>query len=573
MSQSKRFLCVGSFSNTFDPKLEINGDVDVVQVDSPLRALTMVQEDAYDAIFFSPTSFGEDASFADLIRNERILEKMPDGVALLDSHNKVLWANRQFVDWSGGEDVLKKNFYELLDNPEILGPDYCPFHSAVSKNRATNSTLKVADQTFYQVHAAPIFEAQAEKPYLIVSVRDVSEETLQRQKLEAIHKAGLELADLRSDEILEMDVETRIELLKSNILHYTKDLLNFDVVEIRLLELDESRLEPLLSVGINSVASTRPLYARAKDNGVTGFVAATGKSYICEETQEDPLYIEGLDGARSCMTVPLILRDECIGTFNVESPDVGAFSDSDLQFVEIFSRDIASALNTLELLSAQQVETTQQSVEAIHSAVALPIDEILNDAVNVIEKYIGHEPEVVLRLQTILKNARDIKQLIQKVGEKMVPSVAVPPSQKCESHPDLRNARVLVVDDDDMVRHDAHKLLERFGCFVETAHKGLEAVSMVRNCTKEHEYDAIISAIKLPDMGGHDLMQKLQEIIGGEVPMILMTGFGYDPGHAIVKARRAGLRENAVLYKPFRLDQLLSTVEMIVKSCRNTEAS
>ncbi len=41
-----------------------------------------------------------------------------------------------------------------------------------------------------------------------------------------------------------------------------------------------------------------------------------------------------------------------------------------------------------------------------------------------------------------------------------------------------------------------------------------------------------------------------------------MTGFGYDPGHSIVKARQAGLE--LVLYKPFRLDQLLDTVEKAV---------
>ena len=45
-----------------------------------------------------------------------------------------------------------------------------------------------------------------------------------------------------------------------------------------------------------------------------------------------------------------------------------------------------------------------------------------------------------------------------------------------------------------------------------------------------------------------------------------MTGFGYDPGHSIVKARQAGLPSWAVLYKPFRLDQLLDTVEKMVKS-------
>ena len=117
-----------------------------------------------------------------------------------------------------------------------------------------------------------------------------------------------------------------------------------------------------------------------------------------------------------------MLHDEVIGTFNVESPEPRAFSESDLQFLEIFSRDVAVALNTLELLVAEKASTAAESVEAIHSAVALPVDEILNDAVNVMERYIGHEPEVVERLQRILRNARDIKQVIQKVGQTMAPA-------------------------------------------------------------------------------------------------------------------------------------------------------
>jgi hypothetical protein len=48
------------------------------------------------------------------------------------------------------------------------------------------------------------------------------------------------------------------------------------------------------------------------------------------------------------------------------------------------------------------------------------------------------------------------------------------------------------------------------------------------------------------------------------VPMALMTGFGYDPGHSIVKARQAGLHRKAILYKPFRLDQLLSVTETLI---------
>ena len=73
----------------------------------------------------------------------------------------------------------------------------------------------------------------------------------------------------------------------------------------------------------------------------------------------------------------------------------------------------------------------------------------------------------------------------------------------------------------------------------------------------------IISDIRLPDMTGYELYLKLQFILGA-VPLVLMTGFGYDPGHSIVKARQAGIE--LVLFKPFRIDQLLDTVERALAS-------
>ena len=259
-----------------------------------------------------------------------------------------------------------------------------------------------------------MIDPDCDQTRLIVNVRDVTEEVLQQQKLAAIHQAGQELANLTPEELFSMSVEERIELLKQNILHYTHDLLNFDVVEIRLLQADTGELAPLLAVGIHEEAACRNLFARTEANGVTGFVAATGKSYLCEDASNDPLYMQGALDARSSLTVPLVLHDEVIGTFNVESPKLKAFTESDRQFLEIFCRDVASAINTLELLVAEKASSAAQSIEAVHREVAQPVDDILNDAVNLMERYIGHEPEVVDRLQRILRNARDIKTVIQK---------------------------------------------------------------------------------------------------------------------------------------------------------------
>lgn len=537
---------------------------EIVSVENPMRAMAMLMRERFAGVYVSASFLQEAFQLGRLIQNEQILEGMVDGAVLLDSDNSIIWCNSRICGWAGQECVVGKNFYAVMGSPEILGPDFCPFHTALATGQSTSSTLRSRDGLYYHVHAAPVREVAGPPRHLIVTVRDVTEEVQQQQKLAAIHQAGLELADLTPEELLNMPVAERIELLKSNIIHFTKDLLSFEVIEIRLLDRKTNRLEPLLAIGMEPEAAARGLYALPQNNGVTGFVAATGKSYLCEDTTEDPLYLEGAKGAKSSLTVPLMLHDQVIGTFNVESPEPKAFSESDLQFLEIFAREVAAALNTLELLVAEKAGTAAQSVEAIHSAVALPVDEILNEAVNVMERYIGHEPEVVDRLRRILRNARDIKQVIQKVGQSMTPAQAHPQIVGSEQRRRLENRRVLVVDADENVRSAAHALLDRYGCVVETAHDGAEALRMVRAMT-DHAYDAIIADIRLPDMNGYELMLQLKQALES-VPLILMTGFGWDPGHSIVNARRAGLPAGCVLYKPFRLDQLLGVIEQVIRT-------
>ncbi len=68
--------------------------------------------------------------------------------------------------------------------------------------------------------------------------------------------------------------------------------------------------------------------------------------------------------------------------------------------------------------------------------------------------------------------------------------------------------------------------------------------------------------IRLPDLDGFETFRRLREVQPG-VPIILMTGFGYDPSHSIVKARQEGLQ--TVLYKPFRADRLMEAVEQAMR--------
>ncbi len=534
-------------------------------------ALRLLAEEPFDGVYFTDRESCND-SIAGLVHSAEILKLMPDGVALLDKQGKIVRANKRLASWFDNPNMAGLDFYEALGGSSIIGSESSPIRSAIGTGKEFESLLCCGER-FFTLKAVPIVAPDGQCSSVMVTMADTTVAHNQRQKLDALHSAGNGLADLRPEEIYQMDVEQRIDLLKENILHFALDLLKYDVVEIRLLNQDTNDLSVLLSYGINSdEGQDRPLKAEARGNGVTGFVVATGNSYLCEDTTNDPLYLDGLVGAKSSLTVPLKFGDQVIGSFNVESPKPRAFDESDLRFIEAFADDIAASLNTLKLLDAQRSNATLESVEAIREAVALPLDAILNDTVHAIESYIGHDPDVTRRLRAILTHAREVKKHIHQIGRQAVPECDKKFIVRAEQRPELADKRILVIDADEQVRTSAHCLLERAGCVVETAHEGHEAILMVQSCgTTDTPYDVIIADIRLPDIGGYDLLIQLKQLVD-DPPLILMTGFGYDPGHSIVKARQAGLRANSVLFKPFRLDQLLEIVESTVTRDSQTPA-
>lgn len=517
---------------------------------SVAQTLDLLRHRPVEGVFLATNTSAGKERVLQLFQAEELLDELCEGVVLVDPQMQVHWANRRFQEWCGCPPGGRA-FYEVLGSPQILGPEYAPFHTALADQRMVVTRLQCRPDFFLELLVTPVHD-HAGKPFqMICLIRDVTALVHQQQKLTALHQAGQELSALSSDQLSDMSVQERIELLKLNIRRFTRDLLQYDVVEVRLLDRATNRLEPLLEEGMTPEAAKRALFCSAEKNGVTGFVAATGKSYICTDTATDPLYIEGAAGAKSSLTVPLLYHDQVIGTFNVESPRPSAFGEDDLQFVEIFCREIASALHMLELLSAEKRSTASRSIELIGREVAMPVDEILAAAAEVLDRYIGHDPEMAERLKQVLASARSIKQRIQKVGEDLAPPAAAGPEA---ARPRLKGLRVLVADSDERVRKSAHGILGSFGCIVETARDGQQALTMAR----QSSYDAILIDIRLPDLTGYDAFCKLREV-QPQARVILMTSFGYDPSHAIVKCRQDGLR--SVLYKPFRIDQLIEALE------------
>lgn len=119
--------------------------------------------------------------------------------------------------------------------------------------------------------------------------------------------------------------------------------------------------------------------------------------------------------------------------------------------------------------------------------------------------------------------------------------------------------KLLVIDDDDLILDSFHLAFAEPDYILVskgTASEGLAAFS-------EETPDVAIIDIRLPDMSGMELFEKLHEI-DAKVPVVLMTGHG-TAGTAI-EAMRAGAFD--YLLKPLDLDALFATIESAAETSR-----
>ncbi len=121
-----------------------------------------------------------------------------------------------------------------------------------------------------------------------------------------------------------------------------------------------------------------------------------------------------------------MLHEKVLGTFNVESPGTLSFNERDLEFLKLFGRLVASALNQLQLLVAEKVTTATASSDRLRRELSEPTDEILRDATWIMERYIGHDPDVIDGLQRIVTATRRISGQIDEVSQAATPSTGLP---------------------------------------------------------------------------------------------------------------------------------------------------
>ncbi len=112
--------------------------------------------------------------------------------------------------------------------------------------------------------------------------------------------------------------------------------------------------------------------------------------------------------------------------------------------------------------------------------------------------------------------------------------------------------KILIVDDEALVRNFLSETLRRRNLDVTTAENGLRAVQLL----KENIYDLVITDMRMPDLTGIDIIKKVREISPATL-VIVITAFGSIEN--AVEAMRLGAFN--YLIKPFSPDTIEAVIE------------
>ncbi len=146
--------------------------------------------------------------------------------------------------------------------------------------------------------------------------------------------------------------------------------------------------------------------------------------------------------------------------------------------------------------------------------------------------------------------------------------IYLPASNKNLPHRMLQNssiktgsAKILIMDDEELVRSICSEILKSLGYHVETASHGDEAVSMFKNSLDSGErFNLVIMDLTIPGgIGGKEALQRIKEI-DPDIRSIVASGYSNDP----VMANHKDYGFDEVLTKPYKFEDLSSVVDHVL---------
>jgi len=168
-------------------------------------------------------------------------------------------------------------------------------------------------------------------------------------QLEAIGEAGRQITSL-----LELDP------LLDRIVNLIHEAFSYRYVNVLLV--DPARGELALRAGAGyEVETAKALRLRVGEEGICGWVAASGEPLLVDDVSQEPRYypVEVLADTRSELAVPIWLKDQVIGVLDVQSAELGAFDEEDLFALQTLADQVSVAIENARLYEETRKHTQE----------------------------------------------------------------------------------------------------------------------------------------------------------------------------------------------------------------------
>ena len=120
--------------------------------------------------------------------------------------------------------------------------------------------------------------------------------------------------------------------------------------------------------------------------------------------------------------------------------------------------------------------------------------------------------------------------------------------------------RVLVVDDEEDIFLNVKELMEGTGVDISYAVSGMRAIEMVNESrTENNNFNVILLDWKMPEMNGIETAKRIREIVGTEIPILVLTSYNFEEIED--EAKQAGI--DFFLPKPFFMSNFRRAVEHV----------
>jgi len=169
----------------------------------------------------------------------------------------------------------------------------------------------------------------------LANARLFEQERQHTQTLETLTEIAREVAA-----ILDLD-----ELL-SRIAILAKRVVDYRTFGILLVNEATQQVEP--KVALQYGEKTSMLNIKIGE-GLVGYSVLHKETVLVDDVSKDPRYIAVLDDVRSELVVPLLTKDRCIGVFDLESPELAAFTLRHKEILSILASQAAVAIENARL--------------------------------------------------------------------------------------------------------------------------------------------------------------------------------------------------------------------------------